>query len=84
MDNIATKPSSHDDGLVLRLAISTNMPHKPDGPQCNAGRRYILDVNKVMTMKLRVMEANCLFFIFGSGIPGGKYLGSWDPVIWGI
>ena len=30
MDNLATKPSSRDDGLVARLSISTNMLHKPD------------------------------------------------------
>ena len=30
MDNKATKPSSRDYGLVARLAISTNMLHKPD------------------------------------------------------
>ena len=28
MANLATKPSSRDDGLVYRLAISTNMLHK--------------------------------------------------------
>ena len=32
MANLATKPSSRDDGLVARLAISTNMLHKPDAP----------------------------------------------------
>ena len=30
MSNLATKPSSPDDGLVARLAISTNMLHEPD------------------------------------------------------
>ena len=33
MANISTKPSSRDDGIVARLAISTNMLHEPDGPQ---------------------------------------------------
>ena len=33
MANLATKPSSCDDGTVARLAISTNMLHKPDGPR---------------------------------------------------
>ena len=28
MANLATKPSSRDDGLLYRLAISTNMLHK--------------------------------------------------------
>ena len=37
MANLATTPSSSDDGLVARLAISTNMLHKPDGPQFDAG-----------------------------------------------
>ena len=30
VSNIATKSSSHDDGLVDRLSISTNMQNKPD------------------------------------------------------
>ena len=37
MANIATKPSSRDDGLVDRLAISTNMTHEPDVPWFDAG-----------------------------------------------
>ena len=42
MDNISTKTSSRDDGLVDRLSISKNMLHKPylyatrSGPQ-NSG-----------------------------------------------
>ena len=38
MSNLATKPSSFDYGLVDRLAISTKMLHKPDGPRFDSGR----------------------------------------------
>ena len=37
MANLATKPSSRDGGLVARLAILTNMLHKPGGSQFEAG-----------------------------------------------
>ena len=37
MANLATKPSSRDDGLVARLSISTNMLHKPYVPRFNVG-----------------------------------------------
>ena len=35
--NIATKPSSRDDGFVAKLAISTNMLHKPDLSAARSG-----------------------------------------------
>ena len=38
MANLATKPSSHDCGLVARLYISTNMLQKVDAPRVDAGR----------------------------------------------
>ena len=36
MSTLATQPSSRDDGLVARIAISTNMLHEPDGTWFNA------------------------------------------------
>ena len=33
MANLATKPSSRDDGLMARLSSSTNMLHELDGPR---------------------------------------------------
>ena len=37
MANLATKPPSHDDGLVASLAISTNMQHKSDLSAARSG-----------------------------------------------
>ena len=37
MANLGTKPSSHDDGLLARLAISTNMLHKSDQSAARSG-----------------------------------------------
>ena len=37
MANLATKPSSRDDVLVARLAISTNMLHEPDLSAARSG-----------------------------------------------
>ena len=37
MDNLATKLSSNDGGLVARLDISTNMLHKPDLSAARSG-----------------------------------------------
>ena len=37
MTNLATKPSSRDDGLVARLVILSNMLHKPDISAARSG-----------------------------------------------
>ena len=37
MANLATNPSSLDDGLVARLSISTHILHEPDGPRFDVG-----------------------------------------------
>ena len=69
MANLATKPSSRDDGLVDILSISTNMLHEPDGPCFDAESCEVIYVNRIMILTLRALEATDVVCIVGSGIP---------------